>query len=470
MHEHFGHPEHEENHARQSAREFERRLQNHELYFIDLMKVNEIFQYYLNSNEFGKARDLVHFAIQTHPTSSDLYHKQARLDFELGNFEEALAQIDQALHYSPASAEYLCIKADLLARLDQYEEAIEILEERLVLADEPALILLQMGNVAQICSKSVESERFYRSALIEDPQCEDALYELAFLMESLDRHEDGIKLYQDFLEDHPYTHLAWYNLAMLQVKQGDKAAALEALDFAIVVDETFHSAHDAKGQILLGNNEYGEALKAYLTSQSLTGKADIHTLYHIAECYENLDMFHDAIRYYHKVAENDPDYIDAWTGLGFCLERSEKYLEAIHYYQKALQLDRDNPDVCLSLAICEFKLGNRHSAYSYLEHAISLQPNDLMLWQDWAQLMYQQDNFLGAITFLEEGIKINPDGAELYYLCAAYALEAGMKHKGLMYLENGLLLDPAKRDILFQTYPELKNDKLIQRLVSQFIN
>jgi len=62
-----------------------------------------------------------------------------------------------------------------------------------------------MGNVSQICGEIDESQTYYEKALEIQPDFEDVLYELGFLLESDDRHDEAIKLYQNFLEDYPYT-------------------------------------------------------------------------------------------------------------------------------------------------------------------------------------------------------------------------------------------------------------------------
>lgn len=467
MQEFFDNNEFEEQEAQRSAKEFEKRFKNKELYFIDLMKVDEIYHYYLSLGELRKATQLVRFALQTHPTSGELYFKLARLDYELGKFDPAIELMDTALQYSPLTPEYVYFQSDLLARRERFSEALELLQQLRAITDKPAEVYLQMGNICQICGEIEKSQTYYEKALEIKTDYEDALYELGFLLESDDRHDDAITLYQAFLEEYPYTHLAWYNLAVLHQKQGNFELAIDALDFATVIDGNFAQAYLNKGELLLDLGQTQKALQVFLEANSVR-EDDIPTLYHLAECYESLEMYHDAQRYYKYVSQLDPDYIDAWVGIGFCLERRERFLEAIHFYQKAYLLDEDNADICLSIAVCEYKLGNRHSAYTFLEKAVSIAPSDPHIWHDWSELLFQYGNFTGAITYLEEGIKLNPGLAELYYQCSAYCYESGIRSKGEIYLENALLLDFDRHDYLFQIAPSLKGDKRIEMIIRQY--
>jgi tetratricopeptide (TPR) repeat protein len=467
MQDPFSHHDFEEHRGRQNAREFERRSQEEDFYFIDLYVVDEIYHYYLETNELGKAQKLVRFAIQSHPSSADLYYKQARLDGEIGKYHAALTHMETVLSLNPGIAEYVVFQAELLARLERYQEAVKVLEALLPLAEYPEDIFLHLGNVAQVCRQMKASEGYYRRALEMAPDFDEALFELGFLLESEDRLPEAIALYQAFLDEQPYASMVWYNLALLHRKEAQLNQALEALDFAIVIDEDFHPAHYQKGLLLLEQGNYPRALQAFLDARALQPQ-DLHTLFHIADTYEKLKLYREAIRYYGKATRQDPDYLDAWLGLAYCLEKCEQFLEAVHYYHKAFKLDEDNVEICLSLAICEFKLGNKHSAYLFLQRAIQIDPDELAIWQDWAQLLYDQNSFVGAITFLEDGIQRNPGAAPLYYQIGAYSYEAGLREQGLMYLENALILDFAAHKLLFELMPGLEHDPAIIDLIESY--
>ncbi len=467
MQDHLGYNEFGEQNARKSAKEFERMLRRQEYQYLDLIKVDEIFNYYLNLNELGKAQQLVEFAIHSHPSSSDLYYKSSKIKFEFGKFVNALTQIELALSYSPGHPEYLTFKAELLAQLDRYPEAINMLGQLMNYTDHPEEVYLQMGNIAQICKQAEDSERFYRKALDICPDFEEALFELVFLLESKERIEEGAKLYEQYLEKFPYSSFVWHNLGTSYRKLGNYEKALEAFDYAVIINDEFSIAYFNKGELLIDLDRYEEALQCFLEVAAIQPK-DVHTFYHIAECYENLEMYKYAIRYYAKSSKLDPEYVDAWLGLGYCLEKLEKFLEAVHYYSKAYKLDSDNQDICLSLAICEYKLENKYSAYQYLEHAIAIDPSELSVWQEWAQLLHMQGEHSSAISYLEEGIKINPTMAQLYYQLAAYAIDADHMAKGVSHLENALIMDFDAHYVLFHMVPQLSSDKLVLAIINQY--
>lgn len=467
MKDNFWDNDFEEHRARKKARDFERRLKDQESLFLDLLQVDEIYNYYLLSNELVKAQELVSMAIQTYPSSSDLYHKQARIDYEFGRYNQAIHYIDTALELSPGMTEYLMFKSDLLARLEKYQEAIALLSGLIHLHSSPEEIYLQMGNVAQICAYPEESENYYIQALEIRPDFEEALFELAFLLESEDKIEAGITLYESFLDSYPYSTEVWYNLALLYLKTGNYEMALDSCDYAVIVKEDYAIAWFTRGQILAELGRYPQALQSFLQADTILPR-DIHTLYHIAECYEQTGLFREAFRYYFRVSKLDPYHNDAWMGMGYCTEKQHKYLEATHYYQKAYKLDEENSHICLCLAICEYKLEQRYQAYQYLQKAIRLAPQEIFLWQDWAEMLYKDGNYLGAITYLEEGISRNPYSAELHYQCAAYCYDSGKRKKGIAMLQVALQLDFEGHYLLFQINPSLKFEPELMDVITDF--
>lgn len=442
-------------------------LKGQGFFFMDLATVDEIFNYYVGNHQWEKARKLLRFALKSHPSSSELYFKQSRLNFELGHFHASLAQLERALQYSPMNTEYLLFKADILTQMEAYTDALQVLDQLRSIHLNPAEVLLQMGNVAQISGKYQDSEFFYRQALEEAPDYEEALYELVFFLESRGRQGEGVRLYLDFLDQNPYSANIWYNLGLLYRSVDNFEKAIEAFDFAIVIQEDLISAHFNKGLLLIELERYREGLQTFLEANAIE-KDDPHVHYHIGECYENLGMIRDAVRYYKSATQSDEGFTDAWMGLGFCMEQWEKYLEAIHFYKKAYKADQENAEICLSLAICEYKLGNRVGAVQYLEEAIAVNPQDETIWQDWAQLLHEQGNTAGAISSLEEGIRNNQDKYGLYYQCAAYCLTTGEERLGLTFLENALLMDYANHDILFQYIPTLRSHALVLSLIQRY--
>ena len=60
--------------------------------------------------------------------------------------------------------------------------------------------------------------------------------------------------------------------------------------------------------------------------------------------YINLGKYDEAIQYYDKALQVDPNYTDALNNKGDALYDLDKYDEAIQIFDKALQIDPNDTD------------------------------------------------------------------------------------------------------------------------------
>jgi len=243
MAEAFGHNNSEDNPAHKIAREFEERVKKNEFFFLDMQRVNRIYDYYTETQEWRKAKALIEFALETYPHNGELHFRLASVCFEMSRYKLAERAIEESLTYSPYTYEYLSFKSDILARLGKYEEAIDNLKVCMAFASRKDEIYLQMGNVAQICRRPIESEQYYREALLQNKSYEEALIELVYLFESEDKTEAAVNLCNEYLEEHPYAYKVWFILGKLYQKIRELDKALEAYDFVLVIQEDFEQAY-----------------------------------------------------------------------------------------------------------------------------------------------------------------------------------------------------------------------------------
>jgi tetratricopeptide (TPR) repeat protein len=336
---------------------FEARLNQKEIAFIDLLTVKEIFHFYLRHEKLEEAERLLDYADNFHEGSCAMLRLRALLEMEKKNWEEALRQTEAALSCNPNDTELKFLQTELLAHLDRYDEAMGLLRELLAIDLEPKNVFLQMGNVAQLCGRDQQSEHYYRQALHHAPDFLDAVVELAFLLQSVDRHQDAITVYDTYLSNYPYQSRAWYELGRLYGTLGMTRKAVEAFDFAIVIRSDYFLAHYYKGSSLHQDGQYLLALRAFLEANVCLSH-DESTWYHIGLCAQQLGAYPLAIRYYQRLSQRETYQLEAWVGLGESLEASERFLEAVHYYRKAYRDDESCEETALRMARCEFKLGN----------------------------------------------------------------------------------------------------------------
>jgi tetratricopeptide (TPR) repeat protein len=81
------------------------------------------------------------------------------------------------------------------------------------LAETTDEILLQMAYVYQNMHDYETAIVYIKRSLEQNMENKDGLYELAFCYDILDKQEESIQFYQEYIDSDPYSYAAWYNLA-----------------------------------------------------------------------------------------------------------------------------------------------------------------------------------------------------------------------------------------------------------------
>ncbi len=441
---------------RREAERFEERLQRDGSFYMDSITLDEVYEYYRAMDQPQKAISLLDFAINHYPANAEFYYKKSCVAFEQALYTEAYDRIQEALRLSPDALGYRVHKSRVLHALGNFDHALNLLKAALPDYEDStdrAELYFQMGQLSQQDDKYGMAINFYSRAFGENPDYEDALFEVVFCYEMLGRPDEGAKYCQEFLNSNPYSACAWYNLGTLQHKLGEFEQAVFAFDYATIIQEEFISAYYGKANALMELERYDEAIRTCLQSLNYD-RHDVAILLCLGEGYENINEFVRARYYYGKCTELYPNLPDAWYGVGSTFEGEKRYLEAIHYYKRALEFNKEFVDAWLGLADCEYFLGNEVSANEALRTAITLHPQDVEMWMTWGERMCTDKNAAEALMFLDEGLSHNSASPELIYQYSAYALQAGRSREAMTYLENGLMINYDMHALFLEYCPQ----------------
>src|SRR3546814_3416293 len=150
---------------------------------------------------------------------------------------------------------------------------------------------------------------------------QDALYELAFCFDIIDRQEESIAFYQKYIDEEPYSYAAWYNLGNAFNKLGLFVKAIDSDDYATLVRDNFAAAYFNKGNALMNLERFQEAIHVFRqTFEYAQPGAEIYC--NIGECYEKLENMDEARSFYKKAVKLDPNKI----GRTSCRERGGQYV------------------------------------------------------------------------------------------------------------------------------------------------
>jgi tetratricopeptide (TPR) repeat protein len=211
-----------------------------------------------------EAIEAADIALSQFPSSALLMIKKADLLLATRKYTEALALLNTAALYDHQGMNLFILKTDAYLALDQPEEAIVLLQEALHLFEgaERTELLFELADVYDDHEAFDKVFDCLQLILEEEPTNEEALYKICFWTDFTGRNEESIVLHQKMIDEQPYNALAWFNLAAAY--QGIKLyeKAIDAYQFAIVIDEKFDYAYRNMGDAYLRTRKYKEAIEA----------------------------------------------------------------------------------------------------------------------------------------------------------------------------------------------------------------
>lgn len=91
----------------------------------------------------------------------------------------------------------------------------------------------------------------------------------------------------------------------------------------------------------------------------------------MAQCYRKEGNYQQALEYYNKVEQVQPDNLNLTLQIGQCLMALERYDEALAYFFKVEYLDKKPQNARRAIGWCSFITGNHQQAKKYYDLLMS---------------------------------------------------------------------------------------------------
>ncbi|MCI0334119.1 MAG: tetratricopeptide repeat protein [Planctomycetes bacterium] len=152
-----------------------------------------------------------------------------------------------------------------------------------------------------------------------------------------------------------------------------------------------------------------------------------------------------AVRLWRECLDLDPDYPDAFFGLGLVATDRGEYEEAIERYQDVARLDGDDPRVPVLLAKNLLLAGRAEDAVLILEQHVTTQRTSVEAWEMLGQAHLQAQQFDRAAQCFEVAVESLPTLRDALYGLARSHAGLGDTQKAEFYAEKFRKLDDARR-------------------------
>jgi len=264
---------------------------------------------------------------------------------------------------------------------------------------------------ANIYSKFLDDFKMAKDNFIKcvefDKHDYSSLHNIMYCFEFLEDYDGAIYYLNDYLDQNPYSEVAWHQLGKQYYAKKLYPEALTAYDFAIISDDTFIGAYFEKGKVLEKLGKYKDAIENYETTIEIEDPTS-HAYLRIGKCYEKLNNTDMAKYYYYQTVHEDPLLDKGWLAITDFYYRMKDAKKALHYINKALNIDGENPHYWKKCAKINATLKNYHQADYAFKQAVKLGNYELDTWLKWAEILHLNNDLPSAIQILSQGLEFFP--------------------------------------------------------------
>ena len=450
-----------------SLTKFESMLKTNNIFFFDLVEFEEIIIHYLDVGKLSLAKKAVKLGLEQHPKSVDLKLLQVEIyifEDELDKATNLLKRIEQI---EPTNDEVFIQKATIYSKLGDHKEAIINLEKALTLTDDQLDVWALMGMEYLYLDHFEDARLSFENCIEEDFEDYSALYNIVYCFDMEKKHDEAITYLDNYINKNPYCEVAWHQLGRQYFILQMFHKALNAFDYAVLIDESFIGGYLEKAKTLEELEQYQEAIDNYLITLELDDPTAFAYV-RIGECYEKIHKFAAAISYYKKAVHEDPLLDRGWFLLTNLYYNDKNYQKAAYYVSKALNIDDDNSLYWRKYAEIQLKLNFYEEAVTGFENCLDLKDDAFEIYIGLTDVLSFLGEFEDAIAVLFKAQKIHKNIAEIEYRLAGLFFVLHKEKYSFHHLIEGLKIDYEYHVILKEVYPTVFENEKVQKLILNY--
>ncbi|MCK7591737.1 tetratricopeptide repeat protein [Subsaxibacter sp. CAU 1640] len=456
-----------DDHNNLSLTKFESMLKTNNVLFFDSGEFENIIYHYLEIGKIALAKKAIKMGLGQHPTSVTLKLFQVEIYVLEDKLQQADKLLDMLYLLEPANEEIYIQKASILSKRDEHQKAIDTLMIALRLIDsedDEADIYALIGMEYLFMDQFENAKDYFIKCLDLDNEDYSALYNIIYCFDFLCLNSEAIEFLNQYLDNNPYSEVAWHQLGKQYCTLKDYKRASAAFDFAIISDDTFVGAYLEKGKVLEKQRKYHEAIENYKITLALDEPTSF-ALLRIGNCYDKLENFDLAVQYYYKTVQEDPLLDKGWIAITKFYNKQHDYQKALYYINKAINIDCENVLYWKLYAQINHRLNFLEEAERGYKKTLDLGNYELDTWLSRADILIQLGEYEASALNLIQGAEFYPETAEIEYRLAGIYYSLLESEKGSYHLKNGLLLNPEFHFIIEELFPNVSKNISVRAII-----
>lgn len=456
----------EEDNYNLSLSRFESMLKTNKILFFDSEEFEEIILHYLDIGKATLAKKALKLALEQHPNSIGLRLVQVEMYIYDEKLDLAEKLLNELHTLEPNNEEIYIQRASIFSKRNQHEKAIECLKTALEHTDDTADVLNLLGMEYLFMDNLEAAKTSFMNCLEEDYEDQAALYNVVYCFEFLDQDQEAIVYLDQYINNNPYSEIAWHQSGRLNYGLKNYEAALKAFDYATLIDDEFLGAFMEKAKTLERLKRYDEAIVAYTRTIELDDPMSYAYL-HIGKCHERLGNKKEAIDFYNKTVHEDPLLDKGWIAITDFYLRQKNFQRALHFLNKALSIDDQNKRYWKRYATLNRELNFHEEAELGYRKAVEFGDAELDTWLYWVDTLQHIGESENAIKTLLQATEFFPESFEIEYRLAGIYFMLKDDKKGKFHISNALRLNGKNFHLLEELFPVAWKRRMVQNIIKK---
>ena len=419
--------------------------------FIEEDAFERIIDYYDEKDDLNEALVATETGLELFPYSSQLMIRKADILLATRKYQQALDTLETAALYDASDIDLYILKTDAYLALDQQDKAVTLLEDALRLfdGDDRLDMLFELADVYDDYEQFDKVFDCLKMILQEDANNDEALYKICFWVDFTGRYDESIQLHQQIIDDYPYNEIAWFNLgaAFQGLKLYEKA--LDAYQYAIVIDEKFDYAYRNMGDAYLRLRKYKDAIEVLEKVLELSRPEDV--IYEaIGHCYHRMNNYAQARFNYKKAVHLNPDESKLHFKIASTYMQEQQWQSAAKQLENAMRIHRNVPEYNLAMGECKMQLGDIKEAVICFGNVVRSKPRNAAGWEALIRCLISVKYYEEAVAQCVAALKATDGKTIFIFYYSAVLFSLGKTKEALLQLENAMI----------------KNAKLLKKFVA----
>ncbi|MBC3880952.1 tetratricopeptide repeat protein [Undibacterium sp. LX40W] len=309
--------------------------------------------------------------------------------------------------------------------------------------------LIKQGNVCLDQNQLEAAAARYQEALALVPEHRNALLNLGFALQSLQRLDEAQAVLDKRAKLAPPSADAHYMLAGIALmKQAPQQAALEC-ESALKVNPAFEAAVLMLVDLLARQGKFAEA-QSHLTDFCSHISTSPQAYFLLAQLLIQQKQLASALQALKTVQQLQPDFPELRLRMAHIYEQLGQAEQALKLYQEMLTLSDGNQEVALG-KIAQFHLDAKHlvEARTYFQRLVQHNPRAIEALNNLGTIERSLGANMSAQRYFEQALQINPSNPSILCNLALCIHDLGRSNEAIEQLKRAVALEPTQSALHF---------------------